>query len=307
VDRLQAMTVFVAVTEEGGFAAAARRLSMSPPAVTRAVAAIEGRIGARLLHRTTRNVRLTEAGQRYFEDCRRILFEIDEAEEAAAGLHREPRGQLAVTASVLFGKMYVAPLLLAFLDGYPQVAARTLFVDWVVNLIEEGLDVAIRIAELPDSGLTALRVGSVRRVVCASPEYLAACGVPHEPGDLIRHRTIAFRGITPSTEWVFQGGAGDLVVRLSPRLVVNTAETAIAAALNGHGITRVLSYMIAPELAAGRLEIVLAEFEPAPVPIHIMHQEGRRASARVRAFVDFATERLRADTSFNQPLARHAS
>jgi DNA-binding transcriptional LysR family regulator len=293
------MAVFVAVAEEGGFAPAARRLSMSPPAATRAVAAIEDRIGARLLHRTTRNVRLTEAGQRYFEDCRRILSEVDEAEEAAAGLHREPRGQLTITASVLFGKMYVAPLLLAFLDRYPQVAARTLFVDRVVNLIEEGVDVAIRIAELPDSGLTALRVGSVRRVVCASPDYLAACGIPHEPGDLIRHRTIAFRGVTPSTEWVFRGGIGDLVVRPTSRLVVNTAETAIAAAVNGQGITRVLSYMIAPELMAGRLEIVLAEFEPTPVPIHIMHQEGRRTSARVRAFVDFAAERLRADTSIN--------
>jgi DNA-binding transcriptional LysR family regulator len=241
VDRLQAMTVFVAVAEEEGFAAAARRLAMSPPAVTRAVAAIEGRIGTRLLHRTTRNVRLTGAGQRYLEDCRRILAEIDEAEEAAAGLHREPRGQLAVTASILFGRMYVAPLLLDFLDIHPQVSARMLFVDRVVNLMEEGLDVAIRIAELPDSGLTALRVGSVRRVLCAAPDYLAGYGIPQEPGELARHRTIAFQGVTPSVEWTFRDGVDGLSVRLQPRLVVNTAETAITAAVKGQGITRVLS------------------------------------------------------------------
>ncbi|WP_134500652.1 LysR family transcriptional regulator [Microvirga pakistanensis] len=299
MDRLQAMTVFVAVAEEEGFAPAARRLAMSPPAVTRAIAAIEQRIGTRLLHRTTRNVRLTEAGARYFEDCRRILAEIEEAEETAAGAHREPRGQLSITASVLFGRMYVAPILLDFIDCYPQVSARTLFVDRVVNLMEEGLDVAVRIAHLPDSGMTALRVGSVRRVICASPDYLAEHGIPQEPGDLARHRTIAFQGVSPSLEWSFQNDAAEIRVRPSPRLVVNTAEMAITAALQGHGLTQVLSYMVAPELAAGRLKIVLAEFEAAPIPIHLVHQEGRRVSGRVRAFMDFAAGRLRADMSIN--------
>lgn len=299
MDRFQAMAVFVAVAEEEGFAAAARRLSLSPPVVTRAVAAIEERLGTRLLNRTTRNVRLTDAGRRYLDDCRRILAEIDEAEETAAGLHREPRGQLSITASVLFGRMYVAPILLAFLDRFPEVTARTLFVDRVVNLTEEGLDVAVRIAELPDSGLTALRVGSVRRVVCASPAYLAEHGIPQEPQDLAHHRTIVFRGLTPVAEWMFRDEAGEIAVRPAPRLVVNTAEMAITAAVEGHGITRVLSYMVAPELAAGRLKIVLAAFEPRPVPIHLVHQEGRRASARVRAFLDFAAERLRADPSIN--------
>ncbi|HZH10690.1 MAG TPA: LysR family transcriptional regulator [Microvirga sp.] len=299
MDRLQAMTVFVAVAEEEGFAPAARRLTISPPVVTRAIAALEARIGTRLLHRTTRNVRLTEAGARYLEDCRRILSEIDEAEETAAGSHREPQGQLAVTASVLFGRMYVAPILLDFLGRYPRVSGRTLFVDRVVNLMEEGLDVAVRIAHLPDSGMTALKVGSVRRLVCASPAYLAEHGIPQEPDDLTRHRTIAFQGVTPSPEWSFQNGGSELKVRLSPRLEVNTAEMAITAAVHGHGLTRVLSYMVAPELAAGRLKIVLAEHEPAPVPIHLVHGEGRQTSARVRTFIDFAAQRLRADGSIN--------
>jgi DNA-binding transcriptional LysR family regulator len=292
------MTVFVAVAEEEGFAPAARRLAMSPPVVTRAIAALEARIGTLLLHRTTRSVRLTEAGTRYLEDCRRILSEIDEAEETAAGSHREPRGQLAVTASVLFGRMYVAPILLDFLGRHPQVSARTLFVDRVVNLMDEGLDVAVRIAHLPDSGMTALKVGSVRRLVCASPAYFAEHGIPQEPADLARHRTIAFQGVTPSPEWSFQDGT-EVKVRPSPRLEVNTAEMAITAAVQGHGLTRVLSYMVAPELAAGRLKVVLAEFEPAPVPIHLVHREGRQASARVRAFVDFAAQRLRKNGSIN--------
>lgn len=298
MDRLQAMEVFIAVAEEEGFAPAARRLALSPPVVTRAIASLEARIGTRLLHRTTRSVRLTGAGTRYLEDCRRILSEIDEAEETAAGAHREPQGQLSITASVLFGRMYVAPLLLDFLDRHPRVSARTLFVDRVVNLMEEGVDVAVRIAHLPDSGMKALKVGTVRHIVCASPAYLAEHGVPQEPADLRRHGTIVFQGVTPMPVWVFRdGGSEEVRIRTSPRLEVNTAEMAIAAALEGHGLTRVLSYMVAPELAAGRLEIVLAAYEPAPVPIHLVHREGRHASARVRAFVDHAAQRLRANRS----------
>ncbi|MDX6752196.1 LysR family transcriptional regulator [Geminicoccaceae bacterium 1502E] len=295
MDRLQSMSVFTAVAEDESFAGAARRLGLSPPAVTRAVAAIEERLGIRLLHRTTRSVRLTEAGGRYLEDCRRILAEIEEAEEAAAGLHREPRGQLALTAPVLFGRMHVTPLLLDFLALHPQLAARTLFVDRVVNLMEEGVDVAVRIAELPDSGLTALKVGSVRRVLVASPGYLAEHGGPREPAELVHHRTIAFRGLAPVAEWPFRRSGGEIAVRPAPWLTVNTAEMAITAALRGGGIARVLSYMVAPELEAGRLRVVLEAFEAAPLPVHLVHQEGRRVSARVRAFVDFAAARLRAE------------
>lgn len=299
MDRLQAMTVFVAVAEEEGFVRAARRLALSPPVVTRAVAALEERIGTRLLHRTTRSVQLTEAGSHYLEDCRRILAEIEEAEETAAGSHREPQGRLSVTAPVLFGRLHIAPILLDFLGRHPRVSVRTLFVDRVVNLMDEGLDVAVRIAHLPDSGMTAVKVGSVRRLVCASPAYLADHGVPQAPDDLAHHRIIAVHGVTPSPVWSFRAGDGEIKVRTAPRLEVNTADTAIMAARQGHGLTRVLSYMVADVAAAGRLAVVLADYEPAPVPIHLVHREGRDASARVRAFVDFAARRLRSECALS--------
>ncbi|WP_437672864.1 LysR family transcriptional regulator [Sorangium sp. So ce131] len=295
MDRLETMRVFVAVAEEEGFAPAARRLRMSPPAVTRAVSALEERIGTRLLHRTTRIVRLTEAGARFLADCKRILGEIEEAEASAAGSHAELRGQLAVTAPVMFGRMFVAPVLFDFLSRHPGVSARTLLVDRVVDLLEEGLDVAVRIAHLPDSSLSAIRVGAVRRVVCASPGYLAARGAPRTPADLARFDTISFSLAGSPVEWVF--GSGAKVERIDPpsQLVVNTVDVGIAAALAGRGLVRVLSYQIGPELSDGRLEIVLSEFEPPPVPIHVVHPEGRRAAARVRAFVDFLVERLRSE------------
>jgi len=294
VDRLESMRVFVAVAETQGFARAARRLSMSPPAVTRAVSALEERIGTRLLHRTTRIVRLTEAGGRFLADCKRILGEIEEAENSASGSHAEPRGQLAVTSPVMFGRMYVAPAILDFLAHHPRVTARMLFLDRVVDLIEEGLDVAVRIAHLPDSSLHAIQVGSVRRVVCASPDYLAARGVPRTPTELSQHDAIAFAsGASPET-WSF---ASDETLSPPARLIVNGNDVAIAAAVAGRGVARVLSYQIAPELRAGKLQVVLTEFEPPPIPISVVYAEGRRAAAKVRTFVDFAVERLRADMS----------
>jgi DNA-binding transcriptional LysR family regulator len=296
VDRLETMRVFVAVAETRGFAPAARRLAISPPAVTRAVAALEERVGTRLLHRTTRIVRLTEAGRRFLADCKRILGEIEEAEASAAGSQAEPQGQLGVTAPVMFGRMYVAPVVLDFLARHPRMTARMLFLDRVVDLIDEGLDVAVRIAHLPDSSLHAVRVGSVRRVVCASPEYLAARGAPRTPADLAQHEAIAFSLGAAAEEWSF--GSGET---LSPttRLIVNSNDVAIAAAAAGRGVARVLSYQIAPELRAGTLQVVLAEFEPPPLPISVVYAEGRRAAAKVRAFVDLAVERLRADESLS--------
>ena len=296
MDRLDAMRVFVAVAEAGGFAPAARELRLSPPAVTRAVAALEDRIGARLLHRTTRIVRLTEAGARYLADTRRILAELEEAEATAAGAHAEPRGQIAVTAPLLFGKMHVAPVVLGFLGRFPEVSARTLFVDRVVDLMDEGLDVAVRIAVLPDSTLSAVRVGQVRRVVCAAPEYLARRGTPATPRDLEGLDCIGFQSGAAPAPWVFPArtGEGRETVRPPMRLLVNNADVAVAAALAGHGVTRVLSYQVAEEVRAGRLAVVLADHEPPPIPVHLVHLEGRRAAARVRVFVDFAAERLRA-------------
>jgi DNA-binding transcriptional LysR family regulator len=295
MDRLDSMRIFVAVAETGGFATAARRLVLSPPAVTRAVAAVEDRVGARLLHRTTRIVRLTEAGARFLEDCRRILAEVEEAEAAAAGLHAEPRGQVSITAPVLFGRLHVAPILFDVGIRHPLMVVRSFFIDRVVNLAEEGYDIAVRIAELPDSGLSAVRVGTVRRVVCASPAYLAAHGMPQTPADLADHDAIPFGQGVAARDWVFRRGDRTETVTPRARLIVNQADVAVAAAVAGHGLTRVLSYQMATDHRAGRLRTVLEEFEPPPIPIHVVHQEGRRATARVRALVDLVAAGLRAD------------
>ncbi len=297
MDRLDAMKVFVAVAEGRGFAEAARRLRLSPPAVTRAVAALEQRVGARLLHRTTRSVRLTEAGERYLADCRRLLAEVEEAEAVARGSGAEPQGQLAITASVLFGRLHVAPILLDFLAQHRRVSARALFVDRVVHLIDEGFDVAVRIAHLSDSSLTAVRVGQVRRVVVAAPSYLEARGVPREPHDLAGHDAVGFaQAGSEGGPWVFGPRAGKRRGEsVAPRqqLVVNAAEVAIAAAVAGHGLTRVLSYQVAEDVDARRLRIVLAAYEPPPIPLHLVDPAGRHAAAKVRAFVALAAERLR--------------
>ena len=299
MDRLDTMRAFVAVAEGQGFAAAARRLAMSPPAVTRAIVALEDRIGTRLLHRTTRTVRLTEAGTRFLTDCKRILAELDEAEASAAGSHAEPRGRLAVTASVMFGRMYVAPIVLDFLALNPLVTARMLFLDRVVDLVDEGLDVAVRIAHLPDSSLTAARVGQVRRVVCAAPGYLERRGTPRRLDEVREHDAIVFSQTEGAEEWAFGAGSAGETVRPPAKLIVNSSEVAIAAAVAGRGITRVLSYQAAAEVRAGRLAIVLDEFEPPAIPISVVYPEGRRAAAKVRAFVDFAVARLRADAALN--------
>lgn len=299
MDRLRAMSVFVAVAEEAGFAAAARRLNMSPPTVTRAVSELEARLGARLLHRTTRSVTLTQAGERYLADCRRILAEVEEADRQASGVHAEPRGLVSVTGSVLFGRIVLTPILLDLVDRYPEISVSTLFVDRVVHLVDEGMDVAVRIAELPDSSLTAIRVGSVRRVLCASPAYLKACGRPSEPSDLADHQIVNMAALSPGGEWVFHDARRAKAVRVASRLNFNIADSAIAATLAGRGITRVLSYMIAPHVASGSLEILLEDHEPPPVPVHVMHKEPGQTSARIRAVVDHLVERLR-----NEPRLR---
>lgn len=292
MDRLEGMRVFVAVADARGFAPAARALGMSPPAVTRAIAAIEQHVGAQLLRRTTRSVSLTDAGTRFHADCRRILAEIAEAEAAAGGAYTAPQGLLAITAPAMFGRLHVAPVLLEFLAAHPQVSARTWFDDHVVHLLDEGFDVAVRIARLADSGLRAVPVGQVRRVVVASPGYLAAHGVPRTPADVAQHAAIGFsQHGAVNVPWLF-GARGDSV---QPRmqLVGNTGEMAIAAALAGHGLARAMSYQVAGDVLAGRLRIVLAEHEPPPVPVQLVHLEGRRATAKLRAFIDFSVARLR--------------
>lgn len=299
MDRFREIQVFAAVAEHGGFAAAARALAMSPPAVTRAVSALEERIGTRLLIRTTRSVRLTESGARFVQDCRRILDEMAEAEEAAVGSHAAPRGELRVTAPALFGRLYVTPILGEFLDQYPAVTCQALFVDRIVNLIDEGQDIAIRIGNLPDSSLTAVRVGAVRRVVFAAPSYLSDHDVPTHPRDLKQHRLIQSIAIETAREWPFQENGVPLPIRIAPHLRVNTNDAAIAMALRGWGVSQALSYQVARDLDAGRLKSVLDVYALPPVPIHIIHQEGRMVSSKVRAFVDFMVDRLRADPAIN--------
>jgi len=291
------MTVFVAVAEEESFAAAARRLRMSPPAVTRAIAFLEQRLGVRLLTRTTRLVRTTDAGARYLEDARRILLEADEADEAATGINATPRGHLSVTAPVLFGKSYVMPVITAYQTTFQETTVSALFVDRVVNLVEEGIDVGIRIGPLPDSSLRAIRVGQVCRVVCASPAYLNEHGRPKLPTDLASHSIIAATSISASPDWTFVHGKEQTSVRLSPRVLVNTNDGALEAARQGFGLTRLMSYQVAGELAAGTLETLLTEFEEAPLPVHVIHGEGRHGSAKVRSFVDLAVAMLRANTA----------
>ncbi len=295
MDRFDSMRAFVAVAEAASFAAAARQLGQSPPAVTRAVAALEERIGARLFHRTTRTVRLTDAGQRYLGDAKRILAEIEEANASAAGAHAAPRGQLGLTAPVMFGRMYVAPVLLDFLARHPAVTARMLLADRVVDLMEEGLEVAVRIAHLEDSSLTAVRVGAVRRVICASPAFLARHGRPRRPADLKDAPLVSFAGSPVPDAWDFVENGATRSFVPAAQLVANSNDVTLAAAEAGCGFVRALSYQVAPQLRAGTLEIVLAEFETPPLPVHVVHVAGRKASARVRSFVDFAVERLRKD------------
>ena len=300
MDQLQTMNVFVAVAEEQGFSSAARRLRMSPPAVTRAVAALEERLGVKLLNRTTRFVRATESGLRYLEDARRILGDIDAADEAAAGINAEPRGHLAITAPVLFGRMHVMPGIVDYLERYPKTEVSALFLDRVVNLLEEGLDVGVRIGELPDSSMRALKVGSVRIVMVASPRYLERNGPPKSPHDLLDHSIIASSAGTNFIGWQFESTKGNHTLHIKPRLTVSNNDAAIEAAREGFGITRLLSYQVAPKLADGDLQLILEDFEPKPLPIHIVHREGRYSSTKVRAFIALIGERLRSDKALNE-------
>ncbi|NVZ21180.1 LysR family transcriptional regulator [Pseudomonas costantinii] len=304
MDRFHEMQVFLAVAEEEGFAAAARRLKTSPPSVTRAIAAMEQRIGTQLLARTTRSLHLTEAGQRYLEDCRRILAELDEAEEAAAGSYSIPCGHLTVTAPVLFGERYVAPVLGDYLDRFPLVNINALLVDRVVSMVDEGVDVAVRIGHLQEPGQQAIKVGEVRRVVCASPSYLNQQGRPQHPEQLREAKIVASSASQLVNEWQFVHEGQALVAPIAPRLVVTANNAAINLARLGWGVTRVLSYQVASAVAAGELEIVLEAFEPAPLPIQVVFQKSGRVPAKINTFVDFLTQRLGQDVALNPAMKR---
>jgi DNA-binding transcriptional LysR family regulator len=293
MDRTDAIAVFIAVADHGSFAAAARRLGRSPASVTRAVADLESRLGVRLLTRTTRAVSTTEAGQRFLGGAKRVLADLDEIERAAAGQGTAPRGELRLTAPILFGRLHVLPIVTEFLDRFPEVQAALALVDRPVDLVEEGLDVAVRIGALGESSAVATRVGALRRIVVASPDYLARRGTPQRPADLTDHAVVAFSGIAGVEHWVFREAAGDVNVAIRPRLVVSTAEAAIDATRAGFGLTRVLSYQAAEDVARGSLRRVLPGYEGDEVPIHLVYPGGRHPPPKLRAFLDFTTPRLR--------------
>ena len=295
MDRIEAMSILVAAVETGSFSAAARKLGASLPTVSRKVAELEAHLNARLLIRSTRKLTLTDAGDAYVAACRRILEQLDEAERAASGEYSTPKGDLVITAPVVFGRLHVLPVVTAFLAAYPEINVRLALSDRNVHLIDDHMDVAVRIGALPDSGLVAARVGAVRHIVCGSPAFFAAYGVPTQPVDLRAMPCVSFDGIAPATSWSFadRGSGVPQPVAISPRLSVNTAEAAIDAAIAGLGLTRVLSYQAAAAVAAGKLNIVLADFEPEPLPIHLVHARQGMAPLKLRAFLDFAGSRIR--------------
>lgn len=299
MDQLHLINVFVAVVDTKGFAGAARKLNISPPAVTRAINELETHLGVRLLTRTTRVVRVTEAGARYGEDCRRILADLAEADQSASGSHGSPHGRLAITAPVLFGCKFVTPVVTEYLQRYAEVTIACWFLDRVVNMMDEGIDVAVRIGDLPDSSMQAIRVGTVRRVICAAPGYLEKHGIPQSPDDLAAHTIISASAVTPTPEWRMMEDKVPRLVKLQPRLVTTSNDSAVAAAASGFGLTRLLSYQVADQLRDGHLKTVLSDFEPAAIPVHLVHREGRHASQKARAFLDLAIERLRANPSLN--------
>lgn len=299
VDRIQEMTIFVAVAEGPSFAAVSRELGLSTATVTRAVAQLESRVGTLLVVRTTRQLRLTESGLRFADDCRRLLADLHEAESSAAGIHASPRGQLTITAPQVFGDLHVTPVMTEYLAQHPHVQIRGLLMDRIAAQLEEGIDVSVRIGQLPDSSLTAIPVGSVRRMVCASPGYLQAHGAPQHPSELIERETISVVVTGRSADWTFDIDGRVQEVKVNSRLSLTSFTASIHAALDGWGLTQVPSYQIRAHLQAGRLLPVLEPFEVTPLPVHVVYVEGRRGSSKVRSFVDFCVNRLRADLDYS--------
>lgn len=293
MDRLEAMGVFRATVDEGSLSAAGRRLGMPLATVSRKLSELERRLGARLLQRSTRGLALTDAGVDYLAAARRILDDVAEAESAAAGEYHAPRGELVVTAPILFGKLHVVPVIIEFLAAYPEVDVRLQLGDRLLNLVDDHVDLAVRIGELPDSALVARRVGSVREVTCAGPAYLAAHGEPDHPDGLARHACITFTGLEGAKTWTFVEAGRPLAVAVHSRLIVDTADAAIDAAVAGAGITRALSYQVDAARRAGSLRPILEPFAAAPLPVSLLYVRQERLPLKLRAFIDFAEPRLR--------------
>lgn len=294
MDRLESMSILVAAVEAGSLSAAARRLGTPLSTISRKVSELEAHLKARLLNRSGRKLTLTNAGRAYVEACKRILEDVGEAERAASGEYSAPKGDLVITAPIVFGRLHVLPVAMEFLKAYPDVDIRCLLTDRVVNLLEDHVDLAVRIGELPDSSLIATRIGSIRRVVCGSPAYFGQRGTPKDIGELAVHDCITFEELSSPDVWVFPTGKSNVSAAVHSRLVVNTAEAAIDAAIAGLGITRVLSYQVADAVRAGLLVIVLKEFEPTSLHISLIYAGQRLLPLKLRAFLDFAAPRLKA-------------
>jgi DNA-binding transcriptional LysR family regulator len=299
MDLIHLMNVFIAVGEEECLAAAARRLDLSPAAVTRAVSALESRLDVLLLERMTRTVRLTSAGRHHLASMRTIIRNLDAADQAVSGANADHTGHLSVTASVVFGRMFVLPCISDYMQQFPRLEVAACFVDRPVNLVDDGHDVAVRIGHLPDSGLKALTVGAVRRVMCAAPAYLAEQGVPRRPAELARHALIARKGAASRQEAIAPGLERLPASRLRARLSVTGSEPAIDAALAGLGIVSAMHYQVAQHVSEGRLAIVLADCESPPLPVQVLHRQGRYGSSKVRNFIDLLVGRLRQEASLH--------
>src|ERR1700681_4332045 len=290
MDRIDAMQAFVAVADLHGFAPAARKLGLSASGVTRLIAALEDRLGARLLQRTTRSVTLTDIGTRYLERARRILADVEEAEGSAQDERTRPSGRLVVSAPVGFGRLHVSPVMSAYLKRYPEVSAELRLADRMVNLVEDGIDLAVRIGHLADSSLVARQVGEMRRIVVASSGYLQQRGEPNVPEAIASHETIQFGAMTASPDWRFVEDNSEIRVACTPRFTTNSADAAIQYAEQGGGLTRVLAYQAADAIKGGRLRVVLAKFEQPPLPIHIVYPTSRLLSAKVRTVIDLVID-----------------
>ena len=296
MDRLEAMSLLIAVAEAGSLSAAGRKLGVPLPTVSRKISELEAHLNTRLLTRSTRKLALTELGAAYVGAAKRILDEVSEAERAASGERASPRGDLVITAPIVFGRLHVLPVIAEFLKQWPEINVRLVLSDRNLHLIDDHIDIALRIGALADSTLAATRVGAVRRVVCGSPAYFAAHGVPKRPEDLAALSAVTFDQLSPSEHWIFRDPKSkrDIRAPVRSRLSVNTAEAAIDGAAAGVGVTRVLSYQAAQAILDGRIEIVLAEYEPEPSPVSLIHGQQELTPLKVRMLLDFAGPRLRA-------------
>jgi DNA-binding transcriptional LysR family regulator len=295
MDRFEAMSYLVASAEAGSFSAAGRQLGVPLPTISRKIGELEARLNAQLLVRSTRRLSLTEAGSAYIVACKRILEQVDEAESQAAGEFTVPRGNLTMTAPIVFGRLHIVPVVNEFLAKFAQINVQLTLSDTTLNLVDEHIDLAVRIGELPDSAMVATKVGEIRRVVCGSPGYFAAHGTPKTPDDLGEHMCVTFTAIASGMTWVFGPGDGQATKGVRPlcRLKINTAEAAIDAAVAGVGVTNVLSYQVTQPIAEGKLRVVLQDYEPDPIPVHLVHTGQTLVPLKTRRFIEYAVPRLR--------------